>query len=240
MKFTRLLSIGILSVGLSAPAVLAQTRLDDGTSERRRAAEAARAEIDAARSRVTAATARVRASWKANPDMMAAEKEAGAARDAYEAARKPIIEKLKGTDEYKKALSDEAAAAAKVEAEKKEAGPPPAPVENPRGPAAATLPTTQPEALDISAEHLDAANKALEKRTATTRLEEAAIAADPSANEAKAKLEAAAAKVQALQAQLDATLLNDADFKSAKQALADAQARMATAPAAAGNNGRRY
>ena len=199
---------------------------DSRQAERQRQVRAARGEIDRAQALIRVATTRVRSTWKANPELLAAEKELEQATEAFEVKRKAIVDKLKQDPAYAKALEGESAASADVKEEQQ--------ATNEKAPA-----TTQPQSADEAAanlpppsqEQVDAAMNKLNKRSELRDIEEKAITADPAAREAMVKRDAAREKVQALQLQLDAAMQNDPEFKSAQEQLATARANLARAGA---------
>ena len=178
---------------------------------RRAAVQAAQGEVDRAHALMQAASNRIRAAWKANPDLLAAEKDLAAKTAAFEAAKGPVLAKLQQDPSYQQ-IKD---AAAKAEAE----------VAAARGNRPATLPAAPPPSV------VDAAKEKLEVKSALNNLEDKAVAADPEATKAKAELDAAREKMQALQAQFQAVLLNDPEYKAAHEQLASARSRLTAASA---------
>jgi hypothetical protein len=231
------------SLAFAATVSPAQTYDNDtGRAERRRlAVQAARGELNAAQARLTAATQKVRASWNANPELQEAERNLKAAQDRFDDAAKPVFAKLRDNPEYIGLLNDEREAHARLAAETGttrpsddtlEPGDPAVPAsDRPRvvvrtGPATAPVPANPPSDAQIEA----AADK-LEQRTRRRDLEDQAIAGDATASKAKADLDAAREKVKALNTQLEAVLLNDADVKAARESVAQARARVSQAAA---------
>ena len=176
---------------------------------RRAAVQAAQGEVDRAQAMITAASARVRATWKANPDLLAAEKELADKQAAYDDARAPVIAKLQQDPAYQGIR----VAAAKAEQQ----------VAAARG----NSPATQPAAP--STDVVDAAKEKLEVKSALSNIEDKAIAADPAASRAKADLDASREKMKAMQAQFQAVLLNDPEYKAALEQLNAARSRLTAA-----------
>jgi hypothetical protein len=179
---------------------------------RRAAVAAAQGEVDRAQALMQAASTRVRATWKANPELISAETDLAAKQSAYDAARNPVIAKLQQDPSYQQIKE----AAAKAEQE----------VDAARGDRPATRPAAP------SPDVIDAAKEKLEVKSALSNLEDKAIAADPDASKAKADLEAARSRMQVLQAQFQAVLLNDPEYKSAYDQLTAARSRLTAASAA--------
>lgn len=184
----------------------------DRDAARRAAVSAAQGEVDRAQALMQAAATRIRAAWKANPELLAAEKDLAAKQAAFDAAKAPVVAKLQQDPSY--AQMKEAAAKAERE------------VAVARG----DRPATQPAAP--SADVVDAAKDKLEVKSALSNLEDKAVAADPEASKAKADLDAARDRMQVLQAQFRAVLLNDPEYKAAHDQLASARSRLTAASAA--------
>lgn len=247
------LAVAFATANFSMPSPsIAQVFRDNGSddardaraAERRAAVQAARADVERARAQVQAAQARVRANWAANADMTAAEQELAAARADFEAARQPVVERLMQTDpQYAQAMREEREAAERVRAAQAanpaSTQPTTAPVDlgipddgigldEDQGDANVDPATTQPIATP---EQMRAAQARLDQKTRLRKLEDDAIAADPTAAAARAKLHAVGEKRKALQAQLQAALLNDPEYKQAKAELDAARARVTAAAA---------
>jgi hypothetical protein len=173
---------------------------------RRAAIQAAQGEVNKAQALVAAAANRVRASWKANPDLIAAEKELEAKQAAYDAARVPVMTKLEQDPVYRDAR------AAVVDAEALVAQ------------AKATTRATQPADATV-----DAAIAKLAQKSVLREMEDQALAADEAASKARAELEAAREKRRVLQLQFDAVLLNDPEYKQALEQLSAAKSRLTAA-----------
>jgi hypothetical protein len=173
---------------------------------RRAAVQAAQGEVDRAQAAVAAASARIRATWKANPELLAAEKDLAAKQEAFDAARAPVIAKLQQDPNYQQIRE----AAAKAEQQVAQA----------HGRAPATRPTPAV---------VDAATAKLEVKSALSNIEDKALAADPAASKAKADLDSAREKMKVLQAQFQALLLNDPEYKASLDQLNAARSRLTAA-----------
>jgi DNA repair exonuclease SbcCD ATPase subunit len=218
-----------LGVGVTGRAATAQLIIpdrdndadDSRRAERQREARAARAEIERAEASVKAAAARVRTSWKANPEMIAAEKELDEARAARDKERKRVVQALEGDAAYKRIKSEHAAAAGDVRTEQDRG--------NAAAPAATRPNATQPAvAADVTPGQIEAATEKLEAKSELRDFEDRAVAADAPAAAAAARFDAAQEKLKTLQLQLDAALVNDAEYKAAQDQLAAARGRMNT------------
>jgi hypothetical protein len=175
---------------------------------RQAAMKAAQGEVDKAQALVAAAANRIRAAWKANPDLLAAEKDLEAKQAAYAAARAPVIAKLEQDPAYR----DARAAAADAE-------------------ALVTQAKAAPRATQPTAAVVDAATAKLEQKSVLREMEDKALAADETAAKAKADLDAAREKRRLLQLQFDAALLNDPEYKQALEQLNAAKSRLTAATA---------
>jgi hypothetical protein len=193
---------------------------DDGDNsrqnQRQRESRAARADVERAEASVRAAAARVRTSWKANPEMVAAEKELDEARQASDQERKRVVAALEKDPAYKQIKSQHATAAGDVRGEQDRV--------NATQPAA-----SQPAAAPVTSAQIEAATEKLEAKSELRNFEDRAVAADPPAAAAAARFEAAQDKLKALQLQLDAALVNDPEYKAAQDQLGAARTRL-TAP----------
>ena len=183
---------------------------------RRAAVTAAQGEVDRAQAAVEASIARVRATWKANPELINAERELATKQAAYDKARAPVVEKLKQDPEYRQAADQAAAADAAVKQEQAMRPPTTSPAH----------PTTIPVPSDTQ---VQAATEKLQQKSTLREMEEKAIAADPAAAQAKAELDAARERIKALNLQFDAIMLNDPEHKSAVDALQAARSRLTAA-----------
>ncbi|HEX8325489.1 MAG TPA: hypothetical protein VF595_16415 [Tepidisphaeraceae bacterium] len=185
---------------------------------------AARGEVDRARTTLRAAVEKVRSTWKANPQMIAATDEAAAARKEYEAARRAVVEQLKSDPAYQSATKDQTDVQAKLRDEQAKTN-------------AANPPTTKPEGTDETVKNLPApsdqqvavALDKLESKTKLRNLEDIAVAKDPTASKAQARLNEAEKALKVWQAQLDAALKNDPDYRGALDQMTAARSRMAAA-----------
>jgi hypothetical protein len=207
-----LMIVALLASPLAADVILVprnDTNPNDNAQReaaRRAAVQAAQGEVDRAQASVAAASTRIRATWKANPDLLAAEKDLTAKQEAFEAARAPVIAKLQQDPDYQQ-IRETAAKADQQVAE-----------------AHGIAPATRPSPAVI-----DAAKAKLEVKSALGNIEDKAIAADPAASKAKADLDAAREKMKVLQAQFQAVLLNDPEYKAALDQLNAARSRLTAA-----------
>src|SRR6478672_1256142 len=112
------------------------------------------------------------------PELSEAQAAIKQAQADYEAATTPILEKVRSTSGYQKALDDKKKAAQRVQ-------------------------DLQAESSDNQDQITQAARIVLDKGRAVTQLETAAVAADPKAAELKAKLAAANAKLLKLRHDLE-------------------------------------
>ncbi len=199
---------------------------DNNATDRRAAVAAARAEVDHAQAVVTAASARVRASWKSNEQLIAAEEELSHARREFDHVRDAVQQKLKQDPAYSAALREEADAGERVRQEQAATN--------------ATQPsTTRPADANIdvpnlpapSSDQMQAATQRLEQKGKVRDLEDAAIASDPEAAKARARLDLAQRQMKVWQLQLDAALKNDPEYKAGMDQLAASRARVAQAAA---------
>jgi hypothetical protein len=126
------------------------------------------------------------------------------AKTSYDKARADVLTKLKGTSQYV-AAADASTKADAALAELHKAG------------------GATPEQLTT------AAMTAMSARTAVTKLEGDACAADPAVTAAKAKLTDAAAAMSQLRQKEHAAVLADADWQAAKEKFDAAKAKTATA-----------
>jgi outer membrane protein TolC len=182
----------------------------------RAAIQAAQGEVNRAQSALDAATARIRAAWKANPDLLQAETNVKKLQADYEQARRPVIAELMKDPAYRSAAAAASDADTTVKHEQADA----------RSTSQPAAPTTIPVP---SPEQVRAAREKLRQKTTLRDMEEKALAADPTASQAKRYLDTAHAKVGVLQAQFKAALLNDPDYKSALAQLQAAQSRLTAA-----------
>jgi len=196
-------------------------RRNDDSVERDRArnaaVKAAQGEVDRAQISLDAVNTRLQASWKANPDLQIAERDLVVKQAAYDKARQPIIAKLMADPAYRAAAQDADAADAVVKQE--------------QGAATSTaLPTTQPTTIPAAtSSQVQAATIKLQHKTVLRDMEEKAIAADTAASTARDDLDAARARMKALQLQYEAARLNNAEYKAALDQMAAARSRLTAA-----------
>lgn len=228
MKLVRLGAV-VVMLAAGVPAAFAQSSATSppnqgagggGTGE----GTVQRAQLEAAQRRLTAARAAVRAKFEASDEFQQAQRELNEAQQAYDAARAPVLAKLRETDEYKRAQQEAQLASERVEKERKEQT------------ATTGDPTTQPAAATqpVSESLLDAVNKQMNERTDVSRMEADAVAHDDGAREAKARLDSASARMNAIRAKYQAALLNDSDFIAAQREVDAARVNGAGAGGATG------
>jgi hypothetical protein len=209
---------------------------------RRAAIAAARAQVQAAQSRVQVATERVRATWEADSNLSAAEAALQTARADLERASLPVFKRLREDDAaYRAVLQEEVDARTRLADEQarlvaadpastQPAATRPSGTEPPDGFAPA-----EDESLNVpvpSDEQVNAAVDKLGHRTRRREIEARAIAADPAAAEAQQRVDAATAELKALQTQFESVLLNDPEYRAARDQLVAARAELSRAAAA--------
>ena len=219
---TKFVLSGLIVIGsaLFMPATSAQGQIfrrdynNDNTrqDQREQQAREARARVNEAEAKVKDAVTRVRASWKANPEMLSAEKELNDARQARDEQRKHVVASLKEDDKYMQLEKEHSQAAIDVK----------------QSPSNTTQPTTQESAAPPSQERMDAATEKLEAKSDLRDYVDAAVAKDDGAQAAQKRFDAAQAKLKEMKLQLDAALQNDPDFKAAQQQLAAAHGEAAS------------
>lgn len=154
-----------------------------------------RAQQNQAKAQMEAARLKVHKTFEASPDYMTAQADVKKAQDAYEAASKPVLDGLRVKPEYQRAVEDEKSAKATVAARRD------------------AKPGVTPEQITPKA------TEAMEAATEVTKMERDALASDGTAASAKAALDEATARLNALQAQRDAAVLADPTWQGAKQLL---------------------
>jgi len=198
----------------------------DNESERERARQAAvaaaRGQVQRAQQLLNTAQARVQANWKANPQYLLAIKEQEDARKAFGAERDRVLDGLKNDPNYADLTRAEIEATDDVVAEQQKT--------NAAQPASQPFTAAPP---DPSPEQVQAAQARLDRKAKVRKALDNAIAADPAASKAKARLDKADTDLQVFALQLKASLLNDSDYKSALDQLTQARAQLT---AAAGSN----
>ena len=208
---------------------------------RRAAVASARGNVEAAQARLKAAEERIKAEAKANPEFAAAEKELDDAQADLKKFSEPVLEKLKNDSDYQAALKDEQDAARTLAAEHAKAvAADPASTQPTTGPATAKpddgVGVEQAEqSLNVPVPTDGQAVAAVDKidsRSRRREIEMKAIEADPNAGAAQARMDAATAKLKQFRAELDAKMLNDGEYKAARDQLATAKADMTRAAAA--------
>jgi len=164
--------------------------------------------VTAARTNLTAVTAKLKAAFDSSPEMKTALDNATAALQARDAANKKVLDSLADNADYKAAI-DARTAAADAITQARDGGADPSTI-------------------------ADLAQNAMKTRTAVTKIETAAYAADPDASAAKAAYTAANAAVLKLRASFQASLASDADYIAAKKQLDDAVAAAGKSSTSAG------
>lgn len=242
-----------------APVAVAQVvtngtsndNVDRASQAQRSATNSERSDLNAAIASLKAAQERVSADFKAAPELFQAEADFEAAQAEFDAASKPILDKLSDDPQYKdeKAKQDEFEAKIQQEHQKAvEADPastkPTSPLPKDRDPTDNSTVTAETERLNVpvptDAQLVAAVDKA-QQRTKLRELQEAAIAKDPKASEAAAKLKAANEKLRQLALTHRAELLNNPEYKAALDRVHSARASVQRAANAnyggAGGNG---
>lgn len=209
---------------------------------RRAAIASARGNLEAAQLRQRAAEERVRAEEKANPDNLTAQNELDDAQAQLDRVSGPVLARLRESNaEYRKLLDDEEAAARRVREEH---------AKNVAANPASTQPTTVPaeadpqddvrvvdeeQSLNVPVptdEQVVAAVDKLDVRTRRRELEREALAADPATREASDRVDVATQKLQVLRAQYEAKLLNDPEYRAARDQVTAARAELTRAASA--------
>lgn len=211
--------LAILFVGTTAHAqgvYIDRSTVNDENAQRaaarRATVTAAQGEVDRAQAAVETSLARIRANWKANPDLLAAQRDMAIKQAAYDKARQPLLSHLMQDTEYRLAVEQARAADAAVKQEQ------------------AAHPTTSPTTLPTPSDaQVQAATEKLQQKSTLRDMEDKAISADPAASAAKADLDAARERVKVLQLQFDAAVLNDPEHKTAIDQLQAARSRLTAA-----------
>lgn len=203
---------------------------------RRAAIASARGNLEAAQAKLKAAEERVRANSKANPETTAAQTELDQAQADLDRLGAPVLARLRENNaEYQAALRDEEAAQAKLSQEQAKAV-----AANPAATRPATKPIDDDPQDDISVQKEEdalhvppptdgqviAATDKLDIRSKRRDLERDALARDPATAQASARVDAATARLKQLRAEFEATLLNDPEYRAARDQLAAARAEV--------------
>lgn len=224
MKHVTRISTSVAVLGLLIGTAVVQAQVNSNASARNAALAAARGEVDRARSTLQAAVAKVRTTWKANPQMITANDEAVAARKDYQAARAAVVEKLKDDPAYQAMVEDQTDVQAKLREEQAKTN-------------AANPATTRPAGADETVANLPPPSDAqvstamdkLNNKTKLRNIEDTAVSKDPAASKAQARLNEAEKALKIWQAQLDAALQNDPEYKAALDQVTSARSRVAAA-----------
>lgn len=244
--------VALLLASLAAvPVASAQYGADGSVNQasqaQRSATNVARADLNRALGALKAAQERAGATFKAAPELWQAEDELETAQKELEEAQKPVLDKLTDDPQYKaeKAKQDEAEAKIRQEFQKAvEADPastkPTSPLPKDHDPTDKSTVTAETERLNVpvpsDAQIAAATDKAIQ-RNKLRELQDAAIAADPKAAAAAAKVDAAVEKLKRLQLTHRAELLNNPEYKAALDQVHAARSRVQQA---AGANYRGY
>lgn len=240
--FAGILVAIVLSTASYAHAQVRGTNAESERAAARRAAiGSARAQLEAAQARMKAAEDRVKAEAKANPDQTAAQTELDQAQAELDRLSGPVLERLRNDPAYQAVLRDEEDAArvlreqqAKAVAEQP-ASTRPADTTRPEKPEDGITQADEEQKLNVPIPtdgQMVAAVDKLDVRSKRREMELAAIAADASSGPAQARVDAATAKLKQYRAEFDAKLLNDPEYKAARDALAAARAEVTRAAAA--------
>jgi len=222
MKLTAVIAVLSLFCGAASAQFIDRTNSGveaERNNARRAAVSAAQGEVDRAQASLDAVSARIAAAWKANPDLLAANKELAVKQSAYDRARQPILDKLSNDPAYKVAMLQAQTADQAVKAEQSA-------TTRPTHVRVGAVPATLPGVSDMQ---VQAATEKLEQKSAMRDMEEKAITADPTAAQARSELDAARERVKVLQLQFDAMKKNDPEFKAALENLNAAKSRLTAA-----------
>jgi hypothetical protein len=188
-----LVAMCVVAAPLSAE-IIERVRVNDAyRDEDDRANAVLRAQQSAARAQMESARLKVIKAFEASLEWVAATAEVKAAQEAYNAASKTVINGLKAKPEYQQAVQRESESKATVAAHQQNPG------------------TATPEQLTTPA------TVALDAASDVTKMEEAALAADKNASDAKSKLAEATAKLNAITQRRDAAVLADPEWITAKK-----------------------
>jgi hypothetical protein len=198
-------SLGPLVASFAAAQIYRDGTIRDNSvrDEKDRVDATMRAQQSQAKAQMEAARLKVHKTFEASPEWMTAQADVKRAQDAYDAASKPVLDALRANPEYQQAVEAERSAKATVAAHRQD------------------QPGATPEQMAPRAE------QALAAASAVTTMEREALASDSNASTAKAKLDDATARLNALQAQRDAAVLADPDWQNAKKQLDGAAATAA-------------
>jgi hypothetical protein len=174
------------------------------------AATAAQQQVNTARQAVSKAqedlnaiAGKLRGEFNSSPEMVAAQGEQRTAQQAFDAASKPVLEKVHESDDYKTASAAHSDDEAKL----------------------TDLRTNNGSADVIATTATDAFNQG----STMSKLEKYALDGDPQASAAKAKMTTAGGKISQLQAAFNASLTQNTEWSAAKKALDDAKQGLETA-----------
>lgn len=217
-------AVAAFGFGIGMPSQTASGQSGTNVNGREATLAAARGEVDRARTQLRQATDKVRSTWNANPQWIAANDELEAARKEFQSARAAVIERLKTDPAYKAELDKHGDLKNKVRSEQNRTNANQPASTQPAGSSEAvpTLPTP-------SAAQVEAATEKLEQKAKLRNMEDIAVSNDSAAAKAQERLNKAQTNAKIWQAQLDAALKNDPDYRAALDQMNAARSRYAAA-----------
>jgi len=195
--------------GAAAPAP-EQTAPAPAPAPDNSAVTSAQQELSTANAALKTVVQKQTAAFETSDAMVAAKKALAEAQAAYDAAIAPVLSSLQNSPDYAAAVAQKQDASDKLTALRANGGDPP------------------PDEVSPLAEQEMTANATVHSLAA------AAIAADTNASDAKTKLDAAQAAITDLRVNFQKTLTADPEYVSAKQAVDDAQKKLAAAQSSNG------
>lgn len=204
-----------------------QAQVSAAGRARQAAVSAARGEVDRARTQVQSAVTRVRSTWQANPKYIEATAAVETARKDFDAARAKVVDRLRSSDSTYAALLKTQADAQSRLADEQEKTKASEPATTQAEDAAAVVPNLPAP----SNNQVAAAQEKLNVKAKLRNLEDKAVADDPDAAKAQVKLNEAQQAAKVWQAQLDAALKSDPDYRAAYDQLTAARSRLVAAGA---------
>lgn len=166
---------------------------------------AAQSDVNAAQQKLDEVITKYRVEYEKTPEWTQAQEELAKAQTAYEDSKKPVLEAVHKQQDYQDAIAAKEKIAADLDAARKSEG--------------------QVDSQKMT----DLATQQMAAGAVASHLEAAACDADPGVKDAKAKMLAASASVQALHRKFLESLKGDADYVSAKAAVDDAHAKLVAA-----------
>jgi cysteinyl-tRNA synthetase len=172
---------------------------------------AAQQELTTANAALKTEVQKATATFEASDEMVAAKKALAEAQSAYDAAAGPVLSALEKTPDYAAAVAQKQDASDKLTALRANGGDP------------------SPDEVSPLAQQEMTANATVHSLAAS------ALTSDAGANEAKTKLDSAQAAITTLRVNFQKTLTADPEYVSAKQAVDDAQKKLAAAQSGGGS-----